>query len=343
MSRSGPGLRVEAAHRQHRPSRRQRWFGDHLHHGHDHGGHVHDHGRHFGGTGTADGSTAGLRVIGISVGILAVTALAQAALIGRSGSVALLADTVHNLSDCLSAVPLGLAFLLGRRPPNRRYTYGYGRAEDLAGACVVVMLALSAGFTAWQAVDRLLAPRDFDGHVGVVAVAGMVGFVGNEWVARYRIRTGRRIGSAALTADGLHARTDGLTSLAVVATAFGTLVGWRLADPLIGLAISLVIANLLRTTARDIYRRLMDGVDPDLVDRIDARLTATPGVRDVRRTRVRWVGHQLHVDANLVLDAELTLAHAHEVLERARHTLLQQIPRLGDAVLHVSPVRSADA
>lgn len=197
-----------------------------------------------------------------------------------SGSVALLADTIHNVSDALTAVPIGLAFWLGRRPPDRRCTYGYGRAEDLAGIFVVGMIALSAVVAGYQAVQRLVDPRMVE-RPGWLAVAGLIGFAGNELVAVHRIRTGRRIGSAALVADGLHARTDGLTSLAVVGAAVGTIAGWTYADPLIGLAISTAIVNVLRHAARDIYRRLMDHADPALVARVEHQLHHVDGIQGI--------------------------------------------------------------
>jgi cation diffusion facilitator family transporter len=321
-------------------------------HGHDHGGggwrsavahffgaHSHDHGDPIGSHLEADAQ--GMRALWISLGGLGATALLQVVVVVVSGSVALLADTIHNFSDALTAVPLGLAFMLGRRRPTRRHTYGYGRAEDLAGIFIVAMIALSAAVAAWQALGRLVDPQDVH-QAGWVAVAGIVGFAGNETVATYRIRVGRRIGSATLVADGLHARTDGLTSLAVVGAAVGSLAGWRLADPVIGLIISLAIVNVLRGAARDIYRRLMDAVDPELVDQIDAQLAAAPGIRGVERTRVRWIGHQLHVDADLILDAHLSLDRAHGILEGARHRLLHHIPRLADALLHASPTNGHD-
>ena len=171
-----------------------------------------------------------------------------------SGSVALLADTVHNFSDALTAVPLWIAFVLSRRAASRRYTYGYGRVEDLAGLFVVAMIALSAVIAGWEAIDRLINPPPVE-HLGWVAVAGVIGFAGNELVALYRIRVGNRIGSAALVADGLHARTDGLTSLAVVIRRGRGRPGLPAADPIIGLVITVAILGVLRTAARDVFRR----------------------------------------------------------------------------------------
>lgn len=301
------------------------------------GPHNHDHAEHMS---ELEATTEGLRALVISLGGLGATALLQAVVVALSGSVALFADTVHNFFDALTAVPLALAFVLGRRQPTRRYTYGYGRAEDLAGILIVAAIALSAGLAAWQAVGRLVEPRAID-HAGWVAAAGLVGFAGNELVAAYRIKVGRRIGSAALVADGFHARTDGLTSLAVVVAAAGSLAGWQLADPIAGLVITVAIANVLILAARDVSRRLMDSVDPALVEQIDSHLAATPGVRAVDRVRVRWIGHQLHIDANVVLDARCALSQAHAILEDARHRLLHHVPRLGDALLHASPTSQA--
>ena len=249
---------------------------------------------------------------------------------------ALLGDTIHNFSDALTAVPLGIAFLLGRRRPTKRYTYGYGRSEDLAGIFIVTMIALSAALAGWEAGQRLLSPRPV-ANVGWVMVAGVVGFAGNELVALYRIRVGRRIGSAALVADGLHARTDGLTSLAVVVGALGAAAGWELADPLVGLVITVAILFVLKSAARDIYRRLMDSVEPGLVDDVHRVLAAVPGVQAVESVRIRWLGHELRAEAEIVSDADLSLADAHAIAEEGHHRLLHEIRRLAQATIHTSP------
>lgn len=281
-------------------------------------------------------SAEGMRALKISLVALALTAAAQVVVVIITGSVALLADTIHNFSDALTAVPLGVAFILARRPATRRYTYGYGRAEDLAGIFIIAMIALSAGVAAWVAVQRLIHPRDIE-YYGMVVIAGLIGFAGNEFAASYRIRVGRRIGSAALVADGLHARTDALTSLAVVVGALGVKAGWRLADPIVGLLISVAILVILRQAARDVYRRLMDGVDPTLVDTVEATLIATDGVERVDAVRLRWVGHELFGEAEIVSDGALSLADAHDITERARHDLLHRVPRLADVIIHLSP------
>jgi len=281
-------------------------------------------------------SAEGIRAVKISLVGLLLTAALQAAIYLLSGSVALLADTIHNGADALTAAPLWVAFALGWRRPTRRYTYGYGRAEDLAGIIVVAAIALSSGIALWESVSRLLHPQTVP-HLPWVALAGLVGFAGNELVALYRVRIGRRIGSAALVADGLHARSDGLTSLAVVVGALGVAVGWRLADPVVGIAISAAILWILRGAARDIYRRLMDSVDPELVEEIEQVLTEVPGVEGIEQVRVRWIGHQLRAEVGVICDRTRSLVEGHAVAVEAHHRLLHRIPRLAEAIVHVSP------
>jgi cation diffusion facilitator family transporter len=345
---------------------------DHGDHEHEHGDHEHEHGEHGhgdhghehgpGGHEHATGllarlkelvaphshdaadsvdaeleaSEKGIRALKLSLAVLGVTALAQAVVVAFTGSVALLGDTLHNLADALTAVPLFIAFTLGRRLPDRRYTYGYGRAEDLAGVVVVVFIVVSAAAAGYEAVRRLLDPAEVR-HVGAVAVAGLVGFAGNELVARYRIRVGREIGSAALVADGLHARTDGFTSLAVVAGALGVALGWEQADPVVGLLITVAILFVLRDAARQVYRRLMDAVDEPLLDAVEATLRETPGVVDLGGVRVRWIGHALRAECDIVVSADLSLVEAHRIAEDAEHRLLHDVPRLTAATVHCDP------
>jgi cation diffusion facilitator family transporter len=281
-------------------------------------------------------SRDGMRALWISLAILGATAIVQAVVVSLSGSVALLGDTLHNVADALTAVPLGLAFVLGRRPPTRRYTYGFGRAEDLAGILIVAIIAASSALAGYQAIQRLLHPADVS-HLLAVAAAALVGFIGNETVARYRIRVGRRIGSAALIADGLHARTDGFTSLAVLLGAGGIAIGWRWADPVVGLAITAAILLVLKDAAREVYRRLMDAVDPTLVDQIEDTLRATSGVIAVGAVHVRWIGHRLRAECDVVVAAELTVAAAHAIAVEAEHRLIHAVPRLTSAIVHTDP------
>ncbi|GAA0511647.1 cation efflux system protein [Paractinoplanes deccanensis] len=321
--------------------------GTHHTHSHDHGGsrlwgrirhavtpHSHDSAARV--DSALEASREGLRALWISLVILGATAGLQAAVFAVSGSVALLGDTLHNVADALTAVPLGIAFLLGRRAATRAYTYGFGRAEDLAGVVIVLVIAASAVAAGWTAIDRLLDPRPM-AHAGWVLAAGLIGFAGNEVVARYRITVGRRIGSAALVADGLHARTDGFASLAVVAAAAGSWLGLPWADPVVGLAIAVAITLVLVDAAKEIYRRLMDRVDPAIVDEAEGALREIPGIDGVPALRLRWIGHRLHAEATVVVPAHLSLIAAHEIAADAEHQLTHRIPHLTTATVHVDP------
>jgi len=287
-----------------------------------------------------EGSAEGIRTLKLSLVVLAVTASAQLGVFFLSGSVALFGDTLHNFADALTAVPLWLAFTIGRRSPTRRYTYGYGRAEDLAGIAIIATIAASAVAAAWVAVDRLLHPQTVHG-IPWVAAAGVIGFLGNELVARWRIRTGRRIGSAALVADGVHARADGVTSLAVVVGVLGVAAGFRLADPIVGLLISLAIAVVCRDAARDVYYRLMDAVDPELVERAATAAAGVSGVERVESLRIRWIGHRLRAEVEVGVADELALAAAHEIAHQTEHALLHALPKLDHAIVHASPIGPA--
>jgi len=283
-----------------------------------------------------EASSEGMRALWISLGVLGATAVIQAVVVALSGSVALLGDTLHNAADALTAVPLGIAFIVGSRPATRRYTYGYGRAEDLAGVMIVVLILASSALAAYEALSRLAHPERVSDLIAVAAAA-LAGFAGNELVARYRIRVGRKIGSAALVADGLHARTDGLTSLAVLLGAGGVALGWNWADPVVGLVITAAILSVLYQAAREVYRRLMDAVDPALVDLAEQTLRATPGVLDVGLVRLRWVGHQLWAECEIAVSGDITAVEAHEVAVNAEHDLRHALPRLSAALVHADP------
>jgi len=297
-------------------------------------GHGHEH------FGPADAATLatreGTRATWISLGVLATTAVLQLAVVGVSGSVALLADTIHNFTDALTAIPLLIAFRLARRPPTRRYPYGYHRAEDVAGLTIVALIGVSAVAAAAEAVSRLLHPQAID-EPGWVLAAGAIGFLGNEAVAQYRIRVGKRIGSAALVADGLHARTDGLTSLGVIAATIGVLLGFERADALVGLAITVAIGFTMWHAARAVLHRALDGTDESTLTLIEAVAGAVPGVEHVLDARARWSGHRLLTDLTVVVDPNLTVQDGHAIAEATHDALLHEVPRLADATVHVDP------
>nr|HRC76257.1 cation diffusion facilitator family transporter [Kouleothrix sp.] len=325
---------------------------DHDHSDHDHG---HDHAHASGLRGllgelfhshshseprsdrALESSERGIWALKVSLAGLLATAIFQVVIVLISGSAALLADTIHNFADALTAVPLWIAFAIGRRPPTRRYTYGFRRAEDLAGIFIVLVMLASAALAAWESFRKLIDPQPLSNVYWVMAAA-VVGFLGNELVAIFRIRVGREIGSAALEADGLHARTDGLTSLAVLVGALGVLLGFPQADPIVGLLITLPILQVVWGAAKTIWERLMDAVDPALVDAIERGAQRVEGVRDVYGTRVRWLGHNLEAELYASVDGALSTVQSHAIAIAIEHALLHDLPRLETVTIHIDPV-----
>ena len=287
-----------------------------------------------------ESSEKGIRAVKISLVALLVTSGLQVSVVLVTGSVALLADTIHNFADALTAVPLWIAFVLGRRVANKRYTYGYGRSEDLAGLFVLVMIALSSALAAWQSIDRLLHPQSVS-NLGLLALAGVIGFVGNELVALYRIRVGKEIGSAALIADGYHARTDGLTSLAVVLGALGIYLGFPQSDAIVGLLITVAILWVLKGAAVQVFARLMDAVDPALTEAVE-RAAAQPGVVEVTSARLRWIGHRIEAEAHVTVDRNLTTFQSHAIAETVRHAIFHDVQKISDVIVHVDPCDHAE-
>ena len=281
-------------------------------------------------------SERGIRALKISLAGLLLTALFQIVIVAISGSVALLADTIHNFSDALTAIPLWLAFRLSQRARNHRFTYGYGRAEDLAGALIVAMIFASAMIVFVESIDKFARPQPLE-NLGWVAAAAIAGFAGNELVALFRIRIGREIGSAALVADGLHSRTDGFTSLGVLVGAVGVGLGFPLADPIVGIVIGLVIVSIAWGAARDIVYRLMDAVEPSVSQRIESIAAAVPGVMNAHDVTVRWVGHRQRTELHITVDGDLTTTDSHGIAEAVRQDLLHALSALLDATVHVDP------
>jgi cation diffusion facilitator family transporter len=313
--------------------------------------HSHDHAHHH-DVGTAHRHTHGSvdpTILTTQRGIWAVkwslvglgaTALVQAVIVWLSGSVALLADTIHNVGDAATALPLWIAFGLARRPPSPRFTYGLGRAEDLAGV-IIVGLILGSGIVAgYQSIYRLLHPQPM-AYLGAVAVAALIGFLGNEAVARFRIQVGKEIGSAALIADGYHARVDGWTSLAVLVGAIGTWVGYPIVDPIVGLVIAITILRLVWASGVAMFTRLLDGVEPTVLAEVKHATRHAPGVYEVTQVRVRWVGHRLHAELNIAVQPQLSVAQGHAIATEVRHHLLHHLPHLANAMIHVDPVEAS--
>jgi cation diffusion facilitator family transporter len=318
-------------------------YKDSYHHGdHEHGhgvsashqGHGHTHG-------VVDpvlATTArGIWAIKWSFVILGVTAALQLGIVMLSGSVALLADTIHNVGDAATAVPLWMAFLCARRTASARFPYGFGRVEDVAGVVIILIMMGSAIVAGYEAVHRLMHPQPLT-FLGLVVAAGLVGCVGNEWVAVFRIRVGRDIASAALIADGYHARADGLTSLAVVLGALGVWLGFPAADPLIGLVITAMIVGIVWQSTKAVFTRLLDGVDPAMIAEIRHAVQHTPEVQEVTQVRARWLGHRLHAELNITVSPELSVAQGHAIATEVRHQLSHHVPHLANAIIHVDPL-----
>jgi cation diffusion facilitator family transporter len=305
----------------------------HSHSDPDHGHHDHTHG-------TIDPelltTERGIWAVKWSLVILTATALFQVIIVFLSGSIALLADTIHNVADAATAIPLWIAFTWARRPPSRRFTYGYGRVEDVAGVMIVLTILFSAVVAGYESFHRLLRPQLVE-HLWAVAMASIMGFAGNEAVAIFRIRVGKQINSAALVADGYHARVDGLTSLGVLFSAIGVWLGYPLADPIIGLLITLAILPIVWESGKAVFTRLLDGVDPEVIDEITHALSHTQGVHDVTEVRLRWSGHRLQAEINLAVSPNLSVAEGHAIAVEARHQLLHSLPYLSNVTLHVDP------
>lgn len=271
---------------------------------------------------------------------LMITALLQVVVVWLSDSVALLADTIHNFGDAATAIPLWIAFSLARLKPTKRFSFGYGRVEDLAGVAIVLIILFSAVVAGYEAIDRLFHPRPVE-YLWAVVAASVIGFLGNELVAVFRIRVGKEIGSAALVADGYHARVDGLTSLAVLFGALGVWLGYPLADPIVGLLITVAILGIVWQSAKAVFTRLLDGVEPEVLDEIRHAAQHVPGVQKVTEVRVRWVGHRLHAEVNIAVAPELSVAQGHAIAKEVHHQLMHHLGYLSMATVHVDPLEEA--
>jgi len=294
--------------------------------GHDHSGGSHGH-THGVIDATIATTTRGIWAIKWSFIILAITSALQITVVIATGSVALLADTIHNVGDATTAIPLWIAFILARRKPSKTFTYGYGRVEDLAGILIVLIILFSAVIAGYEAINRLLNPQPIT-QLLWVGIAGVIGFIGNEAVAIFRIRVGREIESAALIADGYHARTDGFTSLAVVLGAVGVWAGFPLADPIIGLLITIAILGIVWQSSKAVLTRMLDGVEPEVIEEIRHAAEHVPGVKRIIDTRARWIGHQLHTDVAIDVGNDLSLTEAKGIAASLHHELLGHLPAL---------------
>jgi cation diffusion facilitator family transporter len=288
---------------------------------------------------TMESNERGIWALKISLVALGITAALQLIIVFLSGSVALLADTIHNFADAGTSIPLWIAFALTRRGASRRFTYGYGKTEDVAGVLIVLIIFFSACVAGFESVRKIIHPEPVM-NLGWVAAAAVLGFLGNEAVAVFRIRVGREIGSAALIADGQHARVDGFTSLAVLIGVVGVYLGFPILDPIVGIAITVAILFIVKDAAFSIWTRLIDGIEPEILAQIEHAPTHIDGVLGVSDVRARWLGHRVHSDIAIDVDSSLSMQEADAISRKVEQSLRNHVRLLGSAVVRVRPAKT---
>jgi len=278
----------------------------------------------------------GIKTLKSTLIILGITAIIQAFIVSLSGSVALLADTIHNVADAATSIPLWIAFSLARRKVSRHFTYGYGKVEDIAGVVIIMIIFFSACVAAYESITKFTHPCPME-HLELVALAAIIGFVSNEWVAFKRIRVGKHIGSAALVADGYHARIDGFTSLTVLFGVVGSWLGYPVIDSIIGFVITAVILFIVKDSAKSIWLHLIDGIEPKVLEEIEHAPMHVPGVRSVYNVRARWIGHRVYADVTLKVDPQLSIIEAHKIALQAEKSLCDHVRLLSIASVKIHP------
>jgi cation diffusion facilitator family transporter len=261
----------------------------------------------------------------ISAVAMAATAAIEFAAAIANGSASVLADALHNAGDVLTTFVLLFAFSLARRPATRRFPSGYGRIEDVATLLIVVVIVVTGGIAAFESIRRLIVPATY-GNVAFSVAAAAIGIVANVAVSEYKVRVGRAIGSNALEADGVHSRADALVSLGAVVGIGLAGLGFPLADPLAGLVITGAIVYILGGTVRKLVLRMMDAVDPEIIDELTAAASGVDGVLGVHDVRARWVGRELVAVMHIDCAADATLKHAHETAQRVEHEVAHAVP-----------------
>ncbi|MEE8440785.1 MAG: cation diffusion facilitator family transporter [Spirochaetia bacterium] len=295
---------------------------------------AHTHATHERTDAALETSAQGIRALKISLVGLGLTALFQVVIVVISGSVALLADTIHNFADASTSIILWIAFVLGRRQATRHMTYGYGRAEDVAGILIVLIIFASAVVAGYESIRRVMSPELMEQPFWVAAAA-LIGFIGNEAVAVYRIRVGRQIGSAALVADGMHSRVDGFTSLAVLFSAVAALLGWSIADAIIGLCITIAILFIVKDVGAAVVRHIVDGIEPEIIDAAEHAIAHVEQVERLSSLRARWLGHKVYLEADVEASDGLTLREAAAISNAVEHALYGHLPALGQTRIRV--------
>lgn len=280
---------------------------------------------------TTDRQSANRAVAVSAIGLL-VTGGIELLLAIVTGSVALLSDALHNLSDVSTSAVVFLGFRISKKLPSARYPYGYERAEDLVGLLIALVIWGSAGLAGYQSYAKLV------GHTGTsnlsLGMAGAVlGVVGNQLVARYKMRVGKRIHSATLVADAKHSWLDALSSVGALLGLVLVALGYRWGDPIAGLAVTLFICHVGYEVTKDVTHRLMDGVEPHDLDEVRAALGTVAGL-EVQQVRGRWLGRSLHIEVSAPLSDSLTLADLASLQGRAQASVLAHVPAVREVTVH---------
>jgi cation diffusion facilitator family transporter len=263
-----------------------------------------------------------------------VAARAAVALLG--GSAALAADSLHGFADVVTTVFLGIAFVLARRSATSEYTYGFHRAEDLVGILILAFLGSSAIFSARTSAMKLATGSETTFLVAGMAVA-LVGVVGKELIAYYKIRVGRRIDSLSLVADGKHSRADALTSIGAFAGLLGAYLGYPVLDPIFGFVITGAICLIIFRLGKEIVGRLLDTIDPETLVRIKDAARSVEGVEGVHDVRARWAGHKVFCEMHVTVDDGMSICEAHAVGVGIVEKVKEDIQSVEQCLVHLGP------
>ena len=270
---------------------------------------------------------AATRAVVVSAVVLGAAAAIEFAASASGRSAGVLADALHNAGDVLTTLVLLAAFAVARRPATRRFTSGFGRVEDVATLVIILIIVFTAAAAAFESLGRLLSSEGYSiSRIGPALLAAAIGVVANLGVSEYKIRVGRRIRSLALEADGIHSRLDALVSAGAFAGLGLAWMGIAIADPLTGLAITIAIVYILAGTVGRLVLRMMDAVDPDLIDQIASAARSVKGVLGVHDVRARWVGRKLVAVMHIDCAPNASLIQAHDIAQAVQQEVELQVP-----------------
>ncbi len=268
---------------------------------------------------------AATRAVIVSAVALGLAAALEFATSTAGHSAGVLADALHNAADVLTTLVLLVAFAIARRPATRRFTSGFGRVEDVATLVIVIIIVFTAAAAAFESLGRLLSSEGYENSIPAMAAA-IVGVVANLGVSEYKIRVGRRIRSLALEADGIHSRLDALVSAAAFVGLLLAWMGFAIADPLAGVGVTIAVVYILAGTVSRLVLRMMDAVDPKMIEQISTAATSVKGVLGVHDVRARWVGRELIAVLHVEMAASATLAQAHDIAMAVEHEVEHRVP-----------------